>query len=200
VSIRETIQRNLFLKRYLRNHRKDEIVKAFLPLSKSSLIGFLVDLRTLSDKHAIIDFYNKVKSDRCKYKILLFISDKRSDINLYDYEKLFHGAQVNVVCPEDHNYWDVPKKDVVFQFLNEPFDILFRLALNPVFDIDTILLQSRARMFAGHNHTDLPFLDFRIDIPQDSTLQSLTNNLFTYIEKLEPGSKKVSEYEQNMLF
>lgn len=200
MSIRETIQQNLFLRKRLRNHQKDEINKAFLPLIKASSIGLLVDLRIPSNKQASIDFYKKIKRDGCKYKLLLYISEARADINLYDYEKLFQGAQVFVICPEDHNYWDIPKKTVVFQFLSEPFDILFRLTLNPVFDVDIILLQTRARMLAGHNHPELSFLDFRIDIPQDSNLQSLTDNLLTYINKLNQSSKQVSEYQQNMLF
>ncbi|MCK5822103.1 MAG: hypothetical protein KAH17_09455 [Bacteroidales bacterium] len=200
MSIRETIQQNLILRKHLRNHRKDEITKAFLPLTKASRIGLFVDLRAPSNKNASIDFYKRIKRDGCNYKLLLFISEKRIDINLYDYEKLFPGAQVYVVCPEDHNFWDVPRKNVIFQFLSEPFDIVFRLVLNPIFDIDIILLQSRARMFAGHSHADLLFLDFGIDIPPDSNLQSLTDNLLTYIERLDQSSAKASVYQQNMLF
>ncbi|MEA1878017.1 MAG: hypothetical protein U9N86_14265 [Bacteroidota bacterium] len=200
MSIRESIQQNLFLRKHLRKHQKDEINKAFLPLIKASSIGLLIDLRTPSNKQASIDFYNKIKRDGCKYKLLLYIPEARADINLYDYEKLFQGAQVFVICPEDHNFWGLPKKTVVFQFLSQPFDILFRLTLNPVFDIDIILLQTRARMIAGHNHPELSFLDFRIDIPQDSNLQSLTDNLLIYIEKLNQNSRQPFNYQHNTLF
>jgi len=201
VSIREKIQQNLFLRKHLKNHQKDDLNKAFISLPEASKIGFIVDFRIQSNHSASIDFYKKVKRDGCSYKVLLFISEKRAVINLYNYEKLFPGAQVHVICPEDHNIWDIPKKSAIFQFLSEPFDILFRLVLNPGFDLDIVLLQTRAKMFAGNSHPELSFLDFRIDIPSESNLQVLTDNLLIYLEKLNTSKyKQTSKHQQNMLF
>lgn len=200
MSIREKIQSNLILKKNLRNHKKASNNKAFLSLKEAAKIGILIDLRDQKNQNPSIDFFKKIKRDGCSYKVLLFISEKRADINLYNYERLFPGAQVHVVCPEDHSYWNVPKKDVIFQFLGEAFDILFRLCLDPIFDLDIVLLKSRAKMYAGQSHIDLSFLDFTIDAPKGSDLRVLTDNLMVYLEKLDPEKNKSTEFQQNKLF
>lgn len=201
MSIRQSIQIKIILKNNFRNHLRNSIDKAFLPLKNARKIGILIDFRNSKNQSAPIDFLKKIKRAGCSYKVLLFISEKRSEINLYNYERLFPGAQVHVVCPEDHSYWGVPKKGVIFQFLGEAFDILFRLCLGPVFDLDLVLLKSRAKMFAGQSHSDLSFLDFTIDVASGSGLSVLTENLLVYLEKLDPEKRRQTlDIQQNMLF
>ncbi len=201
MSIRETIKQNFIFKNHLRSYLKNDSLKAFVPLKKASSVGFLADWRIPSNKAPSIELYKKIKREGCTYKILLFISEKRIDVNLYDYERLFPGAQVWIVCPEDHSFWDVPKRKITFQFSDENFDILFRLAIFPVFDLDIQLLNCRSKMMAGLHHPNLSFLDFRIDVPMSSELKILTDNLFVYLEKLDQkGNKKLAEDQQNMLF
>lgn len=191
----------MILRKNLRNHRKNSIGKEFLSLKSAKKIGILVDLRIPNNQNAPVDFLKRIKREGCSYKVLLFISENRADINLYNYERLFPGALVNVICPEDHSYWGVPKKNVMFQFMDEDFDILFRLCLEPIFDLDLVLLKSRARMFAGQSHSDLSFLDFTIDIASGSELRVLTENLLIYLEKLDSEHEAHStDIQQKKLF
>lgn len=190
----------MFLKKHLRNQQRGVIEKAFLSLSKARKLGILTDFRDTRNRPAVIEFYKRVRKEGVLCKVLIFVDEKRAELNQYDYDKLFPGAQVMLICPEDLNYWEVAKKSRIQAFISESFDILFRLCLDKQFDLDVILLQSKAKMLTGQSHPELSFLDFTIDVKPGADLSFLTSNLILYLEKLETSKESPNYGQSNKLF
>ncbi len=191
MSILDNIQQRFFQANFEKKHRQRNTDKAFVPLNKGGKIGIVCDFRTTTSQPVAIAFYKKIKKENTEVKVLLIISEKRADINQYDYDKLFPGAEVLVLCPEDLNFFKVPKKNAVAGFTATKFDIVFRLHLEPEIIIDSVILLTNSRMYAGVDHPGIRYLDFTINISPNAGLNGLSSNLIDYLTSL--NSQKKSE-------
>lgn len=159
-------------------------------MEKAEKVALMADFRNGADHTPVSDFYRKISSLVKEVNVLLFISDKRSDINMYDYERLFQGAEVFLVCPEDLTIFKTVKSKVISRFLDVSYDIFFRLHLLPEFTMDTVLLETRSRMYAGIEHPEVHSIDFAIEITNDSGMNGLVNNLLQYVSVLDEKKQK----------
>ena len=204
MSIIETIQKKFYLNPLLRRQQEEGNNKAFVPLNKAKAIGIICDFRNSVNQPIAVNFYKQIYKNSISYKVLLFISEKRDSINLYDYEKLFKGADVYVVCPEDFNFTKAPKKTIYSRFTESRYDIIFRLDLEPLFEMDVIILSAKAKMFAGAQHKDIPYLDFRIELSANAGLHGLSSNLIEYLNSLNSKEKNTahenSKSTENTIF
>jgi len=184
VSIIKIIQQKFYLNRLTRKNRTLNANKAFVPLNKAQKIGIICDFREPANQAIAVNFYKQIHRNPATYKVLLFISKKKDEINLYDYEKLFKGADVYVVGQEDYNLLKSPKPQTFSRFIEPTHDIVFRLDLEPKFEMDVILLSAKSKMFAGAQNTDIPYLDFGIDLSTNAGLNGLSKNLIEYLNSL----------------
>jgi len=184
VSIIEIVQQKFYINRLLRKNRISNSNKAFVPLKKAKTIGVICDFRVAANQAIAVNFYKQIHKDSTTYKVLLFISEKRDEVNLYNYEKLFKGADVYVICQEDFNFVKSPKPQVFSRFIEPSFDILFRFDLEPKFEIDVILLSAKTKMYAGAQNTEIPYLDFGIELSDNAGLNGLSKNLIEYLNSL----------------
>lgn len=184
MSIIEIIQQKFYINRLLRKNRISNSNKAFVPLNKAKTLGIICDFRDPDNQPIAVNFYKQIHKDSANYKVILFISEKRDEINLYNYEQLFNGADVYVICQEDFNYIKSPKPQVFSRFIEPSFDILFRLDLEPKFEIDVILLSAKSKMYAGAQNADIPYLDFGIELSANAGLTGLAKNLIEYLNSL----------------
>ncbi|MCD6346340.1 MAG: hypothetical protein J7L96_02855 [Bacteroidales bacterium] len=189
MSIKSNIQQGLILKTGQKKHQRLHIKKNFVSLKDARSIGIIADLRNEQSINPINNFFSKIKNKEGKYKILLLVDKKREDINQYDYEKLFPGAMVILVSSGDYSFFGVAKKNIIAPFITGKFDLFFRLGLGSCFEIDMVLLATHATMYAGHDDPGLSFLDFRITLAHNASIESLCSNLLVYMAKLDQNSK-----------
>lgn len=200
MSLLETIQQKLILKPALRRHQKVNSHKAFISITQARTLGLMADLREDQVLPALTDFYKKIRSEKKKVSVLLLIGEKRANINLYDYEKLFVSAEVYVVCPEDLNWFGVPAERAIRRFTETPFDLLIRFDQEPNFTLDMVLSKSRSSMLAGAYHAELPFLDFTIRLKPNDGYNGLSVNLVKYLQHLNEKQKPEANTSHKTLF
>lgn len=190
MSLREVIQKRVLLQASVRKHRRINSKKAFISLSKASTIGLIADFRQAASPAPASDFYKKIKSADKQINVLLFVGEKRTTINIYDYEKLFQEATVYLVCPEDLNMFQVPARSVITRFAQPAYDIVFRFELAENFSLDMALLKTRAQMYAGIEHPLLDYVDFSLNLSPNAGYNGLSNNLIQYVSRLNESQKK----------
>lgn len=203
MSILETIQKKVILKSKVKKHLQANQSKAFISINKAQTFGIIADFRSPASHAATVDFYKKLPKQSKTTKVILLINEKRPEINLYDYERMFLGAEVFVVCPEELSFFKLAKKSVTDRFTKQEFDILFRIDMKPNFSLDMIILSTRAKMYAGIQHPDLGFIDFSIELSQNAGYNGLTTNLIQYLDRLNPKQMKTvdpSDHSSKKLF
>jgi hypothetical protein len=197
VSIKTSIQQSIILRPGQKAHMKQRKNRSFISLNNAVTIGIIARCHDQHTLEILSDFYAQLRREECNYRILLIIDKKQDIVNHYDYEKLFPGAILTLICINDYTFMGVPKKKVFAPFISSDFDLIFRIGLGASFELDTILLSTRARMYAGHDHPELPFIDFRITLEQDADLAALTRNLLIYMAKLDQDSTNKADSHTN---
>lgn len=193
MSLKETIQRKIILQSRIRKHAQRNHTKGFISLAQAGSIAFLADFRQENCRVAFIDFFKKFQLEKKDVKVLLLISEKRAEINLYDYERHFKPAEVFLICPEDLNFFKVPSHQILDTFATKAFDLVIRFDLQPNFPLDIALLKTRSRMYAGIDHPELPFLDFTMTLSANAGLTGLSTGLFQYLSHLNDSQKKSNQ-------
>ena len=157
MSLIESIQSKFLYRKALKDHKLINTEKAFVQLNKAKNIGIVCDFRDEKSKSATISLYKDLKKPAIRFKVLIFIPNKRTEINQYEFERLFPGEEVYLICPEDISLLGKPKKQVFSRFVQQVFDIVIRFDLEPKFEMDMVLLSTRSLMFAGIQNDAIPF-------------------------------------------
>ncbi|MDA3929412.1 MAG: hypothetical protein PF541_10675, partial [Prolixibacteraceae bacterium] len=100
----------------------------FPVLSEIRTCGVLVKSDTYSDK-----LFEKLNEKVVVEK--LFFSDKNRD----------KGDDSNVIFLSDMNFWDLPPKSLINEFVEKPFDILINLAFEKNDAIDYVVASSNSK-------------------------------------------------------
>ena len=87
---------------------------------------------------------------------------------------------INFYCNTDLNWYYKPKNEIVDQFINQDFDILFDLNLNSYFTTDYVGSLSKANFKVGKS-SDNPYQDLVIDINKNNSVEYLIDQIKHYL-------------------
>jgi len=90
---------------------------------------------------------------------------------------------INFYCNTDLNWYYKPKNEVVNQFINQDFDILFDLNLNDHFTTEYVGSLSKANFKVGKS-SENPYQDLVIDINKNQSVEYLTEQIKHYLNIL----------------
>lgn len=189
------IQRIFLIPRLLAHFHRIRSKKAFVPLKEAKSIGILADLRKPGSMPPVIQFAKSIHRIDRRCHVLLIIPDKRKEVNPFDYEKNFPGMPVELICQEEMTPFQAPRKEQFKPFTANDYDIVFYLDTEDNFSLNSVLWQSRARMYAGPEGCCGHVLDFEIGLKERSDLPYLAENLFKYLQAIQQqgGSKIKAE-------
>jgi hypothetical protein len=194
------IQRFFFIPRLLSHFHRIRSKKAFIPLKEAKTIGILADLRKPGSLPPVVQFAKAIHRQDRRCHVLLIVSDKRKELNPFDYEKHFPGMPVELICQEELTYVKAPKKEQAKPFTANTYDIVFYLETEDNFTLQSVLWQSRATMFAGPKGLCGGVFDFEIDLAERTDLPYLAENLIKYLQTIQNRQEFKTQSESFKLF
>ncbi|MFC2151651.1 DUF6913 domain-containing protein [Bacteroidota bacterium] len=90
---------------------------------------------------------------------------------------------INFYCNTDLNWYYKPKIEIIEQFINKDFDLLFDLSMNDYFSINYVGSLSKAEFKIGKNKENA-YQDLVIDINKNKSIEYLIEQIKHYINIL----------------
>ncbi len=88
-------------------------------------------------------------------------------------------------CQKEQNWVGIPNAPFVDEFVNEPFDMLIDLSMEPIFPLQYILAKSVARFKVGSRDAGKEkFLDMMIELDENHSVNDLVYFINDYTNKL----------------
>lgn len=87
---------------------------------------------------------------------------------------------INFYCKTDLNWYYKPKNEIVEQFINQEFDILFDLSIKDFFTVNYVGSLSKATFKIG-KQSDNAHLDLTIDIKENKSVEYLIDQIKHYL-------------------
>ena len=194
------IQRFFLIPRLLAHFHRLRSKKAFIPLKEAKSIGILADLRKPGNMPPVIGFAKAIHRQDRRCHVLIIIPDKRKEVNPFDYEKNFPGMPVELICQEELSLFKAPKKEQFKPFTANDYDIVFYLDTDENFSLQTVLWQSRAKMYAGPEGFCGGVFDFEIGLKERTDLPYLADNLIKYLQSIKHRQDFKPQSESFKLF
>ncbi|MCD6333025.1 MAG: hypothetical protein J7L89_07110 [Bacteroidales bacterium] len=186
--MRSFIQQYIILSRLKKRFSQNRLQPSYIPLQEAGSLGILADFRHPDHVRPVIQFAATLHKMKNRCHLLLLVSEKRKELNRFDYEKHFPGMPVELIAADELKWFNIPQKKLIVPFTQKNYDILFRLDQLDNFTLDYIFFKTKARMYAGIADAAGGMIDFEIDIQPKTDLQSLTENLLNYLQTIQ--SKK----------
>ncbi len=130
------------------------------------------------------DSFNVIKG------FLSFLSEKELKVVALGYipskkipQEFLMRKGINFYCNTDLNWYYKPKSEIVDQFINQEFDILFDLSIQEYFTIHYVGSLSKAAFKVG-KQTENSYKDFLIDINKNKTVEYLIEQIKHYLNLL----------------
>ncbi len=194
------IQRIFLIPRLLAFFHKARARKAFIPLKEARTIGILADLRKPGNVPTVVQFSKAIHKQDRRCHLLLVIPDKRKELNAFDYEKNFPGMPIELICQEELTFFKAPKKEQTKPFISNAYDIVFFLNTEDNYTLQSVLWQSKAKMFAGPEGFCGGVFDFEIGLKERTDLAYLADNLIKYLQTIQNRHIDQPEKESFKLF
>ena len=87
---------------------------------------------------------------------------------------------INFYCKSDLNWYFKPKNELVDQFINQEFDILFDLSIKNYFTVNYVGSLSKATFKIG-KQSESAYQDLLIDIKENDTVEYLIDQIKHYL-------------------
>ena len=90
----------------------------------------------------------------------------------------------NTLTVKDLDFWGLPKKDKVDEFINIRFEVLFNIALEDNLVLDYITALSQARFKVGSSENVSNYFDLNINIGENQDAMYLAKQQIFYLAQL----------------
>lgn len=162
------------LKRRLKNYNRKTRTHNFKTAQTAGIIFNSPDEKSFE---AIKDFLSFLTQNEIKVIALGYIPLKKIP------ENYLMRKGINFYCKSDLNWYYKPKNEIVEQFINQEFDILFDLSIQQYFTVKYVGSLSKASFKIG-KQTENAYQDFLIDINKNNTVDYLIEQIKHYINIL----------------
>lgn len=150
---------------------------------KAKKIGVLVDATTPQNIEIVKKFVGTHNNDNRTVKVLAYFNDKEEHPN-FPYS-FFGKKEVNLIS--------TPSGQMVEQFINQPFDILFNLCLEKNLMLSYIAALSKAHMRVGPFQENIEHYDLMIDIPQGKGINYFIQQAEQILENIKSNQYEISK-------
>lgn len=162
------------LKRRLKNQKRKVQTHNF---KTAQTAGILFNSPNEKSFAAIKDFLSYLSQNELKVIALGYIPAKKVPEN-YLMRKGF-----NFYCKSDLNWYYKPKNEIIDQFIDQKFDILFDLSIKDYFTVNYVGSLSNASFKIG-KQSENSYQDFVIDISKNDTVEYLIEQIKHYLNIL----------------
>ena len=162
------------LKRRLKNQNRQVQTHNF---KTAKTAGILFNSPNEESFTAIKDFLSFLSQNELKVIALGYIPSKKVPEN-YLMRKGF-----NFYCKSDLNWYYKPRNEIIDQFIEQKFDILFDLSIKNYFTINYVGSLSNASFKIG-KQSEHAYQDFLIDISKNDTVEYLIEQIKHYLNIL----------------
>ena len=90
-----------------------------------------------------------------------------------------------LICQEELTFFKTTKKDQSKPFTTNAYDIVFFLDTEDNFTLQSVVWQSKAKMFAGPEGYCHGVFDFEIGLKERTDLAYLADNLIKYLQTIQ---------------
>lgn len=155
-------------------------IKSFTSFSNVKHIGIVWDGSLVDDFSKLSDFSQKMNVRNIKIDILAYFPGKEMPVIINDviYLKCFKRSDVN--------YFFIPTKNEVAQFINNPFDILIDLNFKKLFTLHYVSSLSVAKFkvgLLGDDDKNSPF-DLMMEMEKNPDISSFLKQVIYYLEMI----------------
>lgn len=130
------------------------------------------------------------KSFEAIKQFLAFLTEKELKVIALGYipskkipENYLMRKGINFYCNNDLNWYFKPKNELVDQFINQEFDILFDLSIKEYFSVNYVGSLSKASFKIGRQ-SENAYQDLLIDIKGNNTIEYLIEQIKHYLNIL----------------
>lgn len=123
-------------------------------------------------------------------EFLSFLSNKNMNVIALGYvpgkkvpQQFLMRKGINYYCTTDLNWYYKPKNEMIDQFINHEFDILFDLSMNQSFTTDYVGSLSKAAFKIGMQKEDA-YQDLVIDVNKNKSIDYLIEQIIHYLNIL----------------
>lgn len=151
----------------------------FISLANAKYVGILYEI---GEENTYVWLNNYVNSLLAEGKTLRIVGYHN---NKYVPHYCIPQLKYDFFCNLETNWFGKPTARFVQEFIDEPFDILLDLTLNPIFPLQYFLAKSSAHFKVGISQKEkMQFLDLMIALNENHTLNDLTFFMNDYMKKL----------------
>lgn len=140
-------------------------------------VGILFSSPDEQSFNAIKDFLTFLSEKEMKVVALGYVPTKKIP------QEYLMRKGINFYCNTDLNWYYKPKNELVEQFINQEFDILFDLSMQEYFTVNYVGSLSKAAFKVGKK-TDLGYKDLLIDIDKNNSVKYLIEQIKFYLNIL----------------
>jgi len=177
MQIFEQIQTRLhyhFLRKELPRH-KFRRSSTFIDDAKK--IGILFDASELEEKLAVLRFSKLLRSDGKSVKLLAFVDRSLKGEN----------QPFPTFSKKDLDWALLPKSNIVFEFMEKPFDLLLNFSQKEILPLEYIAATSNARFRVGMASQKTYCYDLMIDTSKERGVQAFIDQVVFYLKKMSPA-------------
>lgn len=162
------------LKKRLKNQKRKVITHNFKTAQSAGILFSSPDEHSFN---AVKDFLSFLSSNDMKVYALGYVPSKKIP------QQFLMRKGINFYCNTDLNWYYKPKNELVEQFINQDFDILFDLSINEYFTVNYVGSLSKARFKIGVQNSN-PYQDLVIDIKKNKSVDYLIEQIKHYLNIL----------------
>lgn len=140
-------------------------------------VGILFSAPDEQSFGAIKDFLSYLSQKEIKVIALGYVPSKKIP------QQYLMRKGINFYCNTDLNWYYKPKNEIINQFINQEFDILFDLSMNEYFTVNYVGSLSKASFKLG-KQTDNSYHDLVIDVNKNKTIDYLIEQIKHYVNIL----------------
>lgn len=163
-----------YLKRRLKKQKRLLLTHNF---NTSKYVGILFNSPNDKSFEAIKDFMSFLSQKNIKVISLGYIASKKIP------ENFLMRKGFNFYCNKDFNWYYKPKNEIIDQFIEQPFDILFDLSLKDYFTTNFVCNLSNASFKIGRQSENSSH-DLVFDITKNQSVEYLIEQIKYYLNIL----------------
>lgn len=162
------------LKKRLKNQRRKVKTHNFKTARSAGILFSSPDEQSFS---SVKDFLSFLSNNGMKVYALGYVPSKKVP------QQFLMWKGINFYCNTDLNWYHKPKNELIEQFINQDFDILFDLSINEYFTVNYVGSLSRAEFKIGKQNRN-SYQDLVIDIKKNESVNYLIEQIKHYLNIL----------------
>lgn len=174
-NISEKIAKLILVKKQKSNQRHVE----FHNMKSARHIGIIFDADNNTDNKIVENFYKDLKNQAYNVNVAGWFTGNNIP------KKPLNTLDFIYFSDKDSNWQGIPQTHEISEFFKQKFDILFILTQSKTLPIQYIVSLSKAAFKVGAYNKDCDYLDFMIEIKEQSSIKNLIQDSVNYLSEIK---------------